>query len=63
MDIKYANINLSEALKNLPKLIFWYENIPSGNPGKNYICELKLQSKNPSEYLSWRMNDLPESRN
>jgi hypothetical protein len=29
----YVNIFQSKALKNLPKLGFWFENKPSGNPG------------------------------
>jgi hypothetical protein len=35
MDRKYTNIFLSKALQNLPKLGFWFENKPSGNPGGN----------------------------
>jgi hypothetical protein len=33
MVIKYIKIIHSKALKNIPKLGVWYENIPSGNPG------------------------------
>jgi hypothetical protein len=33
MSIKYINIFQSTALKNLPKLDFWFENKSSGNPG------------------------------
>jgi hypothetical protein len=33
MAIKYINIFQSNALQNLPKLVFfWFENKPSGNP-------------------------------
>jgi hypothetical protein len=31
--IKYINIFHSKALQNLPKSGFWFDNIPSGNPG------------------------------
>jgi hypothetical protein len=40
MVIKYANIIPSNASQNFPKLQFWSENKPSGNPDK-YV---------PSEY-------------
>jgi hypothetical protein len=34
--IKYNNVFHSKALKNMPKLGFWYKNKqPSGNPGAN----------------------------
>jgi hypothetical protein len=33
MAIKYINIFQSKTLQNLPKLGFWFENKPSGNPG------------------------------
>jgi hypothetical protein len=33
MAIKYISIFQSKTLQNLPKLGFWFENKPSGNPG------------------------------
>jgi hypothetical protein len=33
MVIKYINIFQSKALKEYPSWDFWFENIPSGNPG------------------------------
>jgi hypothetical protein len=33
MSIKYTNIFHCKTLKNYPNLDFWFENIPSGNPG------------------------------
>jgi hypothetical protein len=36
---KYSNIFHSKAHQNLPKLGFWFENKPSGNPGgSDYYC-------------------------
>jgi hypothetical protein len=31
--IKFTKIFNCKTLQNLPKLIFWFESIPSGNPG------------------------------
>jgi hypothetical protein len=33
---KYVKIFHSKTLQNLPKLGFWFENKPSGNPGVSY---------------------------
>jgi hypothetical protein len=37
ISIKYTNIGHCKALKNLPKLGFLLENLPSGNPGNKTI--------------------------
>jgi hypothetical protein len=34
MVITYTNIFHCKTLQNLPKFGFWFENIPSGNPGQ-----------------------------
>jgi hypothetical protein len=39
MAIKYINIFQSKALQKLPKLRFWFDNKPSGNPDINPKCE------------------------
>jgi hypothetical protein len=53
MGIKYTNIFHSKALQNLPKLDFWFENIPSGNPGVGRVffrkMHLSKSSKAPSK--------------
>jgi hypothetical protein len=44
--MKYFNIYRSKALQNLPKLVFLFENKPSGNPGHVSLVFL--------EKLEWR---------
>jgi hypothetical protein len=43
MAIKYINIFHSKALQNLPKLGFWFENKPSGNPAASQSYDRDLQ--------------------
>jgi hypothetical protein len=43
MAIKYIKIFQPKALQNVPKLVFWFENKPSGNPGQSCDQELQLQ--------------------
>jgi hypothetical protein len=44
MAIKYIYIYIfpSTSLENLPKLEFWFENKPSGNPAMHDLFGLKL---------------------
>jgi hypothetical protein len=42
MIIKYNNILHSKALQILPKLVIWFENKPSGNPGLNKSYERRF---------------------
>jgi hypothetical protein len=37
MAVKYTNICHCNALKNLPKKDFWFENMLSGNPGMHSV--------------------------
>jgi hypothetical protein len=38
MSIEYTNIFHSKAQKISPNCDFWFENIPSGNPGCGCLC-------------------------
>jgi hypothetical protein len=33
MSIEYTQIFHPKDFQNIPKLAFWYENVPAGNPG------------------------------
>jgi hypothetical protein len=44
MSKKYINNFQSKALKNVPKLEFWFENKPSGNPGPNVTLSIEANS-------------------
>jgi hypothetical protein len=45
MAIKYINIFQSKALQNFPKWDFWFENKPSGNPGRRAFAQKRNDSK------------------
>jgi hypothetical protein len=51
MVIKYTNLFHSKALQNLPKLDFWFENIPSGNPD---VDTSELRIKTPTKFVRIR---------
>jgi hypothetical protein len=49
MALKFTNIFYFNALKNLPKLGFWFEKTPSGNPAPYYHVFRGLLFRSPGQ--------------